>query len=463
MSHTQPSPTLTYESQDGRRWYAQITGYQWLVLIVASAGWIFDTYENQIFNITSGPLLTDLLHHAANSPAVKYYRDLLLGVFLVGGALGGVGFGVLADRFGRGMSMILSILVYAVFSALTAFAHSIAQVAVLRFLVAVGTGGEWAVAASLVAEVFPQQARAYASGIFHATSVIGVGAASLAGLLAGSNWHLAYLLGILPAALVLIVRIYIREPDRWKNVHARENSSTERPDVVPTPDAPSGTTLEYARPEVPTPGGLLEIWRNPEYRTRAILGLLLAAVGLAGYWGVFVAGQPLVERMVISHGGSAAAAREKGQFAYGTVLNIGVAVGLFTMGPLCAWLGRKRAFVLMQLGALIITPLTCFGPSTYTQLLLILPVFGFFLVGMHAGYAVYFPELFPTRQRATGAGLCFNGGRLVAAPMLWFSAWLKARPGMDLRMAVSLLGLIYVLGIVLVLLMPETKGVALQD
>lgn len=441
MSQAQPTPTLSYQPQDSRPWYAQITGYQWLVLIVASAGWVFDTYENQIFNITSGPLLTDLLHHAANSPEVKYYRDLLLGIFLVGGALGGVGFGILADRWGRGISMILSILVYALFSALTAFAHSIGQVAVLRFLVAVGTGGEWAVAASLVAEVFPQRARAHASGVFHATSVIGVYAASLAGMAAGSNWHIAYLLGIAPAALVLIVRIYIREPERWQKTHAIER------------------TLENS----PSGSGLGAVWRDPVYRRRAILGLLLAAVGLAGYWGVFVAGQNLVESMLLRHGASAAVAREKGQFAYGTVLNIGVAIGLFSMGPLCAWLGRKRAFVVMQLGALIITPLTCFGPSSYVQLLLILPVFGFFLVGMHAGYAVYFPELFPTRQRATGAGLCFNGGRLVAAPMLWFSAWLKARPGMDLRTAVSLLGLIYVLGIILVLLMPETKGVALQD
>lgn len=436
MSRTDSPPSLDSASQE-RSWYAQISGYQWLVLAVASAGWIFDTYENQIFPITSGPLLSDLLHLAASSPAVKYYRDLLNGFFLVGGAIGGVGFGVLADRKGRGVSMILSILVYAVFSSLTAFAHSIPQVAVFRFLVAVGTGGEWAVAASLVAEVFPQRARAYASGVFHATSVIGVGAASLAGYAVGTNWRIAFLLGIVPAALVLIVRIYIREPERWKHAQAIENVAAE------------------------AGGGLLDVWRDPIYRRRALLGLLLAAVGLAGYWGVFVAGQPLVERMVLAHGGSAAEAREKGQFAYGTILNIGVAVGLFSMGPLCAWLGRKRAFVLMQVGALVVTPVTCFLPATYLQLLLILPVFGFFLVGMHAGYAVYFPELFPTRQRATGAGLCFNGGRLVAAPMLWFSATLKEH--VDLRTAVSLLGLIYVLGIVLVLLMPETKGVALQD
>ena len=440
MSQTQSPHHLDSLSPE-RSWYRLVSRYQWLVLIVASAGWIFDTYENQIFNVTSGPLLQDLLHQAASSPEVKYYRDLLLGVFLVGGAAGGVGFGILADRRGRSVSMILSILVYAIFSGLTAAAHTITQVAVLRFLVAVGTGGEWAVAASLVAEVFPQRARAYASGVFHATSVIGVGAAALAGIVTGTNWHVAYLVGILPAALVLIVRIYIREPDRWIQIHAMEGSP----------------------PDSRARGGLLDVWRDPDYRRRAILGLLLAAVGLAGYWGVFVAGQPLVERMVTAHGGSAAEAREKGQFAYGIILNIGVAIGLFAMGPLCAWLGRKRAFVLMQIGALIITPLTCFAPSTYVQLLLILPVFGFFLVGMHAGYAVYFPELFPTRQRATGAGLCFNGGRLVAAPMLWFSAWLKARPHVDLRTAVSLLSLIYVAGVVLVLFMPETKGLALED
>jgi MFS family permease len=462
VPQTEPAPSLDYASPDGP-WYAQISRYQWLVLIVASAGWIFDTYENQIFNITSGPLLTDLLHQAANSPEIKYYRDLIFGIFLVGGAVGGIGFGILADRRGRGLSMILSIMVYAVFSGLTAFAHSIGQVAVLRFLVAVGTGGEWAVAASLVAEVFPERARAHASGVFHATSVIGVYAASLAGMAAGSNWHIAYLIGILPAVLVLVVRIYIREPDRWMKVRQREDAVSTTQALPAGTGNSSGGTLDYAAPQVHTPGGIGEIWTNPVYRRRAILGLLLAAVGLAGYWGVFVAGQELVVSMLTRHGASVADATKRGQLAYGTILNIGVAVGLFSMGPLCAWLGRKRAFVLMQLGALIITPLTCFAPSTYLQLLLILPVFGFFLVGMHAGYAVYFPELFPTRQRATGAGLCFNGGRLVAAPMLWFSAWLKARPGMDLRTAVSLLGLIYIVGIVLILMMPETKGVALQD
>src|SRR5205807_621203 len=130
---------------------------------------------------------------------VKYWGDAINSGFLVGGALGGVLFGAIADRYGRNLSMVLSILVYATFSALTAASHAVWHVAALRFMVAVGTGGGWAVAAALVAEVFPARARAHASGVFHASSVLGVYLASLAGTLTGSHWRLAYLLGLGPA------------------------------------------------------------------------------------------------------------------------------------------------------------------------------------------------------------------------------------------------------------------------
>jgi hypothetical protein len=96
-------------------------------------------------------------------------------------------------------------------------------------------------------------------------------------------------------------------------------------------------------------------------------------------------------------------------------------------------------------------------------LLILLPVFGFFTLSMHAGYAIYFPELFPTHLRATGTGFCFNGGRILAAPMLWFSGWLKSLPGMDLRLAVTLLGLLFSLGLIIILFLPETKGQALPE
>jgi hypothetical protein len=116
-----------------------------------------------------------------------------------------------------------------------------------------------------------------------------------------------------------------------------------------------------------------------------------------------------------------------------------------------------------MIGATIIVPVTCYAPQNYTQLLILLPIFGFLTLAIHAGFAVYFPELFPTHLRATGAGFCFNVGRTVAATMLFFSGWLKARPGMDLRTAISLLGLLFLLGLVVIAFLRETKDQPLPE
>src|ERR1041385_6611777 len=198
---TSTSPTTATGLSATPRWYHGVTGYQWLILAIASAGWIFDAYEGQIFNLTSNYLL-DEIAHGATTKQINAYRDTFLGIFLLGGTAGGLLFGSMADRWGRKPTMALTILVYSWFSGLTYFGHSLAEVGVLRFLVAMGVGGEWAVAASLVAEVFPAQARAHASGIFHATSVLGTWTATLAGLAVGANWRYAYLVGVIPALLV---------------------------------------------------------------------------------------------------------------------------------------------------------------------------------------------------------------------------------------------------------------------
>jgi MFS family permease len=269
-------------------------------------------------------------------------------------------------------------------------------------------------------------------------------------MIAGHNWRLAYLLGLAPAILVLAVRFWIREPERWRHANAECGN-------------PAAASAQQGGAAAARSGKFRDLWHDRTYRRRALLGLLLASVGLAGYWGVFVAGQNLAETMLARTGMDPKRAASKAQFAYGFVQNIGGGVGMFAMGPLCAWLGRRRAFILMHVATLVVIPLTCLAPQTYGQLLVLLPIFGLFVGGMHAGYAVYFPELFPTRFRATGSGLCFNGGRLVAAPMLWFSAWLKGRPGMDLRWAITILGLVYVVGLFVSFIMPETKGKPLED
>jgi MFS family permease len=156
-------------------------------------------------------------------------------------------------------------------------------------------------------------------------------------------------------------------------------------------------------------------------------------------------------------------AAERAKFAFGIVQAAGGGLGLLAFGPLAARLGRRGAFAVMHVAALAIVPVTCYAPQTYWQQLLLLPVFGFFTVGIHAGYAIYFPELFPNRLRATGAGVCFNGGRLLAAPILFFSGQLKALPGMDLRLAVTLLSLLFAVGLALLLCLPETKGRPLPE
>ncbi|MFQ6096887.1 MAG: MFS transporter, partial [Armatimonadota bacterium] len=278
------------------RWYHGVTRYEWLVLAIASAGWVFDVFEGQLFNITRNQLLADVLGVAGDAPAVRQYGDVFLGVFLLGGTVGGILFGCIADRWGRRPTMIVTILMYSVFSGLTFFAQSLWQVGALRFLVAVGVGGEWAVAAALVAEVFPPRARPHASGIFHASSVLGTWLAALAGMAVGAHWRYAYLVGVFPALLILWVRATVREPELWAKAEARAAAA-------------GGVRL----------GSLRDLFWDRRWRTRAVLGMLLAAVGLGTFWGVTVAGQDLAKDTLIRAGVSPGVAAEKAKFAYGFV------------------------------------------------------------------------------------------------------------------------------------------------
>jgi MFS family permease len=421
-------------------WYTGVTRYQWLVLTVASLGWIFDAFEGQIYNITRSDMLPELLEISgddpANHPLVRLWGERFLGIFLIGGTIGGWLFSSLADRWGRNPVMALTILFYSLFSGLTAFATDAWQVGILRFLVAMGVGGEWAVGAALVSEVFPKQARERAGGIFHATSVAGLWLAAAAGLAVGSQWRYAYLLGVVPAVLVLWVRLSIREPESWQQ--AREAKKDQL-------------------------GSYRDLLGNPVWRPRAVFGALLAMVGLATFWGVVVAGQDIA-RDLLERAGDPDAAR-KAKIAFGFVQTAGAGAGMLAFGPLAARIGCRSTFAIMHIVAAIMTPVVCWLPSSvggYPLLLVLLPIFAFFAQGIHAGYAVYFPTLFPTHLRATGSGFCFNTGRILAAPVLiWLSAWMKAT--FDLRLAISWLGGMFLLGLVFLLLLPETKGQDLPE
>lgn len=423
----------------GEKWYHGVSRYEWLVLIIASAGWVFDVYEGQIFNLTRNQLLQDILGVGADHPDIAKYGEWFLGIFLLGGTIGGLWFGSLADKFGRRPIMIATILMYSVFSGLTYFAQTLEHVMVLRFLTAMGVGGEWAVAAALVAEVFPTKARAQASGIFHASSVLGTWLAAIAAIVVGSQWRYAYLVGVLPALLIVWVRISIKEPKKWRDAErAQRESGVKR-------------------------GSFLQLLSIKPWSKHALLAMGLAAVGLGTFWAVTVAGQDLAREALKREGFSPDEVASKSKFAYGIVQTFGGGLGLVCFGMFAGRLGRKKTFVLYHVAALIVVPLTCFIPHSYNMLLVFLPLFGFWTLGMHAGYAVYFPELFPNHLRATGTSFGFNGGRVLAVTVLLFSGWLKSKDGMQLNHALTMLSALFAVGIVLVAFLPETKGQDLPE
>jgi MFS family permease len=378
------------------------------------------------------------LDAAAVSALAHQWSDKFLGIFLIGGTIGGWLFSSLADKWGRKPVMALTILCYSIFSGLTFFAQDLWHVGALRFLVAMGVGGEWAVGAALVAEVFPKHARERAGGIFHTSSVAGIWIAGAAGLVVGSHWRFAYLVGVIPAILTLAVRVYLREPESWK--HAKETKAERM-------------------------GSFSDLIGTGRWRSRAVFGALLAMVGLATFWGVAVAGQDLAADLLRKLGAPPETISSRSKVAFAFIQTTGGAIGQLMMGSLCAWFGRRRTFAWMHIGGFLLTFAVCWLPGyfqSYTLFLLLVPLFGFFAQGIHSGYAVYFPELFPTHLRATGAGFCFNTGRILAAPvLLWLSPWLKAT--MDLPKAVSLLGGLFLLGLVMLAFLPETKGQDLPE
>ena len=451
------------------RWYSGITRYQWLVLVIASLGWVFDVFEGQIFVASMNEAMPDLapaevraLNDKEQKGYIAFYNNVTFACFLLGGSLGGVLFGIISDRIGRKRAMAYTILIYSLFTFISALSLEWWHMAIFRFLVAMGVGGEWAVATALVAEVFPQRARAWSLGIFHASSVFGTYLAIAAGIFIIGNpmldseayptlkWRLGFVIGALPALLIIWIRLSLREPERWQRAKASADELTRRL------------------------GSFVELF-SPDLRRRTIVGVVLAAVGLATFWGAHVYGKDLMRRDYIAqllqqHPEATTEASQKqivddnensikrwemlGMF----LVTTGGGLGLVSFGPLAEWLGRRGAFLFFHLGGLAVALIAFQHVSGIETLFFVLPVFGFLTLGAHAGYAVYFPELFPTRLRGTGSGFCFNFGRLLAAPVLILKGLLQRQWGFSLEDAASLLSLLFLVGVVTLAWAPETKG-----
>lgn len=436
MNFTSPTPH--------EPWYRGVTRYQWMVLAIASAGWIFDVFEGQIFGACMNEALPALLRGTGLEGRRELFVNVGIGAFLVGGAVGGVVFGMLADRFGRRRIMALTILVYSLFTGLTALAQTWWQLAILRFVVGLGVGGEWAVAAAVVAEVFPARARPAASGIFHASSVLGTYLAVLAGLFivqsGEDGWRWGFVVGIAPALLILWVRVSMKEPERWEE--AKKHETPQRL------------------------GRLGDLFSNRTLTRNTLMATGLAVIGLATFWGTHFRGKDLLreawatDETTIWKADTAKGAEMLGMFLTTT----GGGLGLLAFAPLCQRIGRRGAFLLAHVAAFATVLAAFWCAGHYLALIFILPVFGFCTLAMHAGYAIYFPELFPTRLRSTGAGFCFNAARLLAAPVLLGFGGLQEAPfSLGLATAMLLLGCLFLVGLVLLVFAPETRGQPLPE
>jgi hypothetical protein len=270
------------------------------------------------------------------------------------------------------------------------------------------------------------------------------------------GWHRAFLLGALPALLTVWIRWQMREPEQWVAAQAK---MTSRPSF----------------------GRQLTSLFAPGIAGRTVLGFSLAVIGLATYWGVHVNGKELtlrraratVEREAGMEAGASAEQRSllwkehekylKRWEMFGMLMTAtGGGIGLFAFGPIAEWLGRRWAFALFHVGGLVMGILLFqtyrgWNGAVFTALL---TLFGFCTLGMHAGYAIYFPELYPTRLRSLGSGFCFNFARLTTAVMLVLNGWLL-QVGVPLETAGSLLALLFLVGATIIWFGPETKGTTL--
>lgn len=410
-----------------KAWYVGITPYQWRVLVCAWLGWCLDIMDAYLYAIILFPAMSDLLG-TAESSIIGWYGGIILSIFMIGWALGGILFGMIADRYGRAKTMALTILVYATFTGLCGLAQSWTQLALYRFLTGLGIGGEWAAGAALIAESWPERSRAKAAGIMQSSGGVGFLFASLLYLsLSPLGWRWVFAAGILPAFVAFYIRRSLHEPERWQSVQK------------------SGAPI-------------FNIFKAIIGRD-LFVGTALAAVATFGFQGAIQWVPTWMTTLLHSQGTKEVA----GQVTLITiVLNAGGIAGCLFFPLLADRWGRKTALFIYFLGGFLSVPSTFFLIQEFTTALLFSPIMGFFGGGIFTGFAIYFPELFPTAVRATAQGFCYNFGRFFSAAAPFTTGLLTFTHG-SLASAIGTVGLVYLLGLVILFFARETKGQLLPD
>ncbi len=430
-----------------------LSRYQWTVLFAAWLGWGFDLFDSILFNYVAPNCVPTLLGLQIGSPeartATLFWTGVMTATLLLGWAAGGVIFGWVADRVGRTRTLLITMLLYGLGTAACAAADNIWMLLAFRIVAALGIGGEWAAGASMVAEVVPENKRVEAGALLYTAAPMGLFLATFVNLQVATHWfpdtpetswRYVFLFGLVPAAIAFLVRLFVHEPERWQQVAAKT-----------------------------TPPKLSELFA-PGTRHLTLSGLLTALIALLAWWScnAFIPvvstgmAQAQAGDMNLSAADTRAMAEHWKTIAV-TCFNLGGLIGTLLTIPIAKRLGRRPMFGL-YFAASAIALFATFGIdwAGVTRL------YGFFFVGLavfgvFGSFTYYLPELFPTRLRGTGAGFCYNIGRIIAAGGPFAVGAVAAQGTQSAVQVMFWIGLAPLLGVLLLPWVVETKGQVLRD
>ncbi|MBC8095136.1 MAG: MFS transporter [Akkermansiaceae bacterium] len=423
MNTASVEPSSTQEATRLR----DIKPAQWKSGIAAWLGWTFDGLELHIYTLVALPFVAELLGGLATTHSdVGRYSSIIQGAFLLGWALGGGIFGRLGDRLGRSRTLSLTVLTYAVFTGLSFFAQTWWQLMIFRFLAALGVGGEWAIGASLLSETWPRKWRPWIAAVLQSGVNIGILVAVLANvILAGSPPRYLFLVGVLPALMVFWIRRAVPETPEWHAAKARARHQEPR---------------------------LIELFRGPVWRV-TFWTMLVCGIALTAHWAfMFWHVQHLRNLPEVLAWSPQEKSRLASQAMY---LVIGSSIlGNFFSGWLARLIGYRATIGIIFF--LYATAMVCAYSVArdHAELLMWFPLIGF-CQGVFALFTMYLPPLFPTLLRTTGAGFCYNIGRVVAAfGTVFFGLFSKVG---DHRLALFYAGFLFLPAALICFFLPATR------
>jgi MFS family permease len=401
-------------------------------LIAAALGWMLDSFDVMLYALVLASIIPDL-------GISKETAGLLGSATLVASAVGGMIFGVVADRYGRTRALMASVLIYSVFTAACGFAQTVAQLALFRVLLGIGFGGEWASGAALVSETWPAEHRGKALGFMQSSWAIGYAAAAIVTMivLPRWGWRGVFFVGILPAFLTLWIRRRVEEPRIWqesRRLRAVASAGSQTPAPVT---------------------GIGDIFKGQMLKLTVAITLMNACT-MFGWWGFNLWLPGYLSLPETSGGMGFTSAVMTGLIV---AMQVGTWLGYVTFGFISDSIGRKRAYVLYTVSAAILI-LVYISVRAPVALLALGPVVAFFATGYFSGFGAVTAEIYPTHIRATAQGFTYNIGRIASAAAPFAVGTLAQTRGF--QVALSLTSIAFLLAAAMWTFIPETRGRQLQ-